>query len=242
MKSANPLILDSATPLYLQLEEAIRRDIESGVLSPGQKIPTEMELSASFHVSRVTVRKALALLEEKKYIDRKIGKGTYVAERKLQRNLSGNVTSFTAMCRQMGTAAHSRTIRMALDTASEQELRLLGLTASKQVLRIDRIRYSNDQPVMLERDVFSADFDFLFGEDLNHNSLYEVIRDRRGITFAHASRTIDIVFASAQEARLLDLKSGYPLLRISSVTQNADGTVTTLSEQLCIGDKFKLQV
>ena len=70
-----------ATPLYKQLEEKIRKEIDAGERAAGSRLPTENELSESYHVSRVTVRKALAVLSESGYLERKSGKGTFVAEK-----------------------------------------------------------------------------------------------------------------------------------------------------------------
>ena len=58
-----------ATPLYKQLEELILDKITSGTLTPGSKLPTENELSEQYHVSRVTVRKALAALDSQGYLE-----------------------------------------------------------------------------------------------------------------------------------------------------------------------------
>jgi len=55
-------------------------------------------------------------------------------------------------------------------------------------------------------------------------------------------KTIDIVFATAAESKLLDIPKGHPLMRIRSVVSNSDGSVTSISQQLCIGDKFKFLV
>ena len=69
-----------ATPLYKQLEEKLQKEIETGERPAGSRLPTENELSETYNVSRVTVRKALAGLSELGYLYRKSGKGTFVAE------------------------------------------------------------------------------------------------------------------------------------------------------------------
>lgn len=231
-----------AIPLYQQLAEILQQGISNGTYPAGSKLPTELELSNTYHVSRVTVRKALGILTDHDEIERKTGKGTFVKERKLRRNLSGSVSSFTKMCLQMGTKPSAKTIRAAFLTPDETIREAMQLGPKDTALIVERIRYSDTTPVMIERDYFTPDFDFLFEEDLNHNSLFEIIRNRKGIVFTAASRTIDIIFASAAEARHLGVKTGYPLLRIMNLTQDSTGTITTYSEQLCIGDKFRLQV
>ena len=69
-----------AKPLYKQLEDQLKEEIDTGKRKAGSRLPTENELSTTYNVSRVTVRKALAGLSELGYLDRKSGKGTFVAE------------------------------------------------------------------------------------------------------------------------------------------------------------------
>ncbi len=234
--------ITASTPLYLQIEEALTQRIQNGLYPSGSKLPTENELSTTYHVSRVTVRKALKLLEDKGYIDRKVGKGTYVAEKKLQRSFTGNVRSFTLMCEATGMKASAKLVNIKLLSPDVKQQELMKLKPNQQVLYIERVRFADGSPILIERDFFSDEFQFLFSEDLEHNSLYELIRQEKKLVFTQAERTIDIVFSNASESRMLGIKTGYPLLRICSITEDATGSIVTYSEQLCIGDKFKLHV
>ncbi len=236
------LSFDSYTPLYRQIADHLKEAITSSVFAPGDRMPTEDELGAGYKVSRVTVRQALKRLEEDKYIVRKAGRGTYVAEQKISRMLSGNVSSFTLMCRSLGTVPGARTLRKCLEEPTQELAEDLRLQSGEPVFTVQRVRYSNDEPVVIETDYFPAAFDFLMDEDLNHNSLYGLINERKGIRFTRASRDIEIVYASRSEAALLNVHPGYPLLRIEGLTESEDGSVTTCSVQLYLGDKFKLHV
>ena len=109
--NTNNLDNNTATPLYLQLKNKLQEDIENGRLAPGSKIPTEFELGEQYGVSRVTVRKALKELSDQGYLERKSGKGTFVAEKKLQRSLSSGVFAFSEMCRSMGLTPGAQTIK-----------------------------------------------------------------------------------------------------------------------------------
>ncbi|MDO5338183.1 MAG: GntR family transcriptional regulator [Eubacteriales bacterium] len=235
--------LDStiSTPLYQQLENRLRQEIDSGQRPVGSRIPTENELSQQYNVSRVTVRKALAGLSENGYLERKSGKGTFVAEKKIQRGFSG-VTSFSDLCRMTGVTPGAKTIKIALEEPSDAEIELLQLSPEERIVVLERIRYADDKPVLLETNKFSESFSFLFSENLNNASLFETLKTKHNILFSHSTKTFDITFASSQEAKLLGITKGYPLLRIASVIQNADNTVTNLCQQLCIGDKFKIIV
>lgn len=231
-----------ATPLYKQLEEMLLNEIESGQRAPGSKIPTENELSEQYHVSRVTVRKALAALDEQGYLERKSGKGTFVAEKKMQRAISSAVISFSQMCQFMNTKAGAKTIKIALEDPTVKESSLMNLKDDEKVLVIERIRYSDDKPVLLECNKFPESFSFLFGENLNDSSMYEILKNKYNIVLDHSSKTVDITFASSKEAKILGIPKGYPLLRIDSAVYDSTATITQLSLQLCIGDKYKLIV
>ena len=85
-----------STPLFQQLAATLRAAIDAGEYPPGSRLPTENELCERYSVSRVTVRKALDELSQGEFLVRKPGKGTFVAEKKIQRKLDG-VLSYTNM-------------------------------------------------------------------------------------------------------------------------------------------------
>lgn len=236
MKLDNSIV----TPLYKQVEEMLLNEINSGHYQPGNRIPTENELSEHYRVSRVTVRKALSALAEAGYLERKSGKGTFVAEKKLQRNISSVALGFTEMCQLMNQKAGAKTVKIALEDPTEKEIEAMNLTEGEKVLVVERIRYADDKPVLLEYNKFPESFSFLFSENLNDASLYEILKEKYNIILDHSSKIIDITFASSKEAKALDITKGYPLLRIDSVIHDTTSSITTLCLQLCIGDKYKL--
>lgn len=88
-RSGASLDRTSFVPLYYQLQEVLKEQIESGVWTPGQALPSEPELARGFGVSRVVVRQALAILEDDRQIVRLKGRGTFVAEPKLDARAGG---------------------------------------------------------------------------------------------------------------------------------------------------------
>ena len=69
----------SKVPLYIQLYNRLRIDIENGVYSPGERLPSEVELEAKYNTSRITIRKAISLLANDGYVSVRQGLGTIVA-------------------------------------------------------------------------------------------------------------------------------------------------------------------
>lgn len=236
------LLTSSAVPLYRQLAERLEEDIKSGKYPSGSRIPTEFELAESCGVSRVTVRKALAELSGRGLITRRSGKGSFVAEKKLQRGISSGVIGFSDICRMTGVTPGAKTLKIALEDPTPAQAELLGLSEGEKVVVLERLRLADGKPVVLETDVYPESFSFLFGEDLSDRSLYEVLREKHGIVPHHSSKTIDLVFAGQKEAKALGVSKGYPLLRIEGAAHDEAETFTILSTQLCLGDKFKLIV
>lgn len=229
----------SVEPLYRQLAELLKKDIDDGKWPAGSRLPTENDLVEAYHVSRVTVRKALDALSQQGYLERRSGKGTFVAEKKIQRALSG-VVGFSEMCRVMGSVPGGKTVRISLELPTEKDAMRLKIPEDSQIVTLERVRTSDGEPVLIEICKFTDEFSFLLGESLNDKSLYELIQRKKNIVFTKSMKTLDIVYANAQESRLLGVAKGYPLLRIESVAEDATGTYRHLTKQLCIGDKFKL--
>ena len=99
----------SATPLYQQLVDSIKEQIQSGKIKEGDKLMTEQELSEVYNVSRITVRKAMELLSDEGIVVKKQGIGTFVASKKLNRVME-NVSSFTESCERAGHKASAELI------------------------------------------------------------------------------------------------------------------------------------
>lgn len=89
MREEDGLDRSSFVPLYYQLQELLKEQIESGVWKPGQRMPSEPELARHHGVSRVVVRQALAILEDDRQVTRIRGRGTFVAQPKLDTRAGG---------------------------------------------------------------------------------------------------------------------------------------------------------
>lgn len=241
MNTMNSLNSESAEPLYRQLADKLKKEMDDGIFLAGSKLPTENELVETYKVSRVTVRKALDSLTQQGYLERRSGKGTFVAEKKIQRELSG-VIGFTEMCRMMGCVAGSKVIKLSKEYPSEQDAQQLRISEDSQIVVIERVRSADGEPVVIEHCKFPEDFLFLMQENLADASLYDLIQRKKNIHFSKSVKTLDIVYATSQEGRFLGVAKGYPLLRIESVVEDSTGIFRHLSKQLCIGDKFKLMV
>ncbi len=232
---------NDSVPLYQQLTDIIIRDIETGKYQVGGKIPTEQELSTAYKVSRVTVRNALAELTERNLLTRRRGKGTYVNGVKINRSIIG-VKSFSQVCREMGCRPGAKVIKCVIEKATQEDMEQLNLPADSNIIITERVRFADDVPVSFEISRFPERFSFLLQEDLNNCSMFEIIKQKHGISFVESSKTIELAYATYQMSAYLQIPERHPLLLISSLSSDNAGAPCHRSLQFIVGDKFKLVV
>lgn len=181
----------AAVPLYVQLKEKIEQKISDGEYKPGEKLQTEGEMAKSFGVSIITVRKAVSELVEKGLVEKKQGKGTFVCQRKVTKDMK-KLQSFSEMCAHMGMKAGGRMLENRLEPASEKIARLLNVEKGSQVIYISRVRYADGMPMAIERNYFPLKYAFLLEERFDDNSLFTFLKaliqqwqfQKNGLNFA----------------------------------------------------------
>lgn len=234
-----PLEKKSQNPLYLQLMSRLKNDIMAGVYAPGARIPSEQLLCDTYGVSRVTVRKALLDLVQEGLLVRRQGKGTFVAQERLQRNLQ-QITSFSQACRQNGHAAGARLVSAEMTKASASDAEKLGIEPGSPVVEIIRLRLCDNEPVMLEINRFPASYSFLL-ETSAEGSLYEQLA-QRGMMPASAVHDISLGHATPMAARQLGCQPGDALLLLDETVLDQHGEPLHLSRQWIRGDKYTFRI
>ncbi|WP_058486208.1 GntR family transcriptional regulator [Defluviitalea phaphyphila] len=232
-----PLDKNSSTPLYRQLMEIIKEEIRNNVLKPNDRILTETELSEKYDVSRITVRKAIAELVEEGYLIKQQGVGTFVAEQKMERNMS-KFMGFTHSCEIIGKKSSSILLFAGLKEASNKDIKDLQLENDSNVLSIKRVRFCDDVPVMIEDARFSKKYSFLLTEDLT-GSLYKILK-KYEIFPCDAYKELDVCFPSEEEAELLNIDLNVPLLKLYSVTFDKKNTIIHNTRQIINPRRFKM--
>lgn len=207
-------------------------------LPPGSPIPTERSLAAEFDVSRTTVRQALAELTVEGRLLRVQGKGTFAAEPKVAQRLQ--LSSYTEDMRAQGRQPSSRLLEMSEEPADSDLSRLLGIRASAKVLRLNRLRLADGEPMAIETTHLPlARFRGLRRYVTSGGSLYQVLRERFGVEMGHAEETIETALASPAEAELLGADIGLPMLLLSRHSFDTDGKPVEWVRSVYRGDRYK---
>lgn len=204
-------------PVYIKIHDEIREAIDAGRWKPGDKIPAERELAEQFDVSRMTLRQAIMLLVDEGVLDRRVGSGTFVSEPKVQEQLNG-VVSFTEMMAASGKTATSKTVSYHLSSSSTSEQKRLNLDAGQQVLRMERVRYGDGEPIAYEVASIPAELVEGLQRETLSNSLYKTLLEERGLRVAHAQQTVTAAAVTERVADLLQIKRNDPVLVLRQIT------------------------
>ena len=230
---------ESSSPLYHQLMQRITADIEQGVYPTGSRIPPEHELEQLYQVSRVTVRRALAELTSQGLLERKQGKGTFVAMPKGRMKMK-NLHSFHDSCRINKVKPSTDVVHVKETAATPADAEELNLKAGSRVLEILRVRRADGVPVVLERNRFSMGYAWLQDQDLK-GSLFALLREY-GVEPRLAMHDISLRFAGPEEAELLEVEEGAPLVRLHEVIYDHRGRPMHNSVQMIRGDRFVFRI
>ncbi len=212
----------SKLPLYQQLYELLEARIRSGEWKTGDMIPAEIELISRYEVSRITVRKVLDMLVTEGLLIRQRGRGSFVAQAKLEHGTT-RIVSFTDDMRQRGLSPGTKIIFKGLVPAPRAIAVVLGVPEGEELARIDRLRLADGVPMCVEESFLIHRYlPGILKHDLAGNSLREIKQASYGIRWSRAHQTIQAVPAPAGIARLLSIRTGAPLLYFERVTYSQD--------------------
>lgn len=230
---------DSAmgAPIYLQIHNELKRQIEQGKYKIGDKIPAERDLALEFEVSRMTLRQAVQTLAEEGILERRIGDGTYVANQKVQEKMSG-ITSFTELMAAQGKTASSKVVSYHLTQASMSEAEQLKLQEGDAVLRMERIRFGNAEPISLETATIPGTILTHLTKDEVTKSFYSAL-ENHGFVVGHAQQTVTAQLATEKVADYLQVKRGDAILHLRQLSFLEDGTPFEYVRTQYVGARFE---
>ena len=208
-------------PLYAQVEEIIRQRLIDNYWKPGDALPSEFQLAAELDVSQGTVRKALNDMVAENLLVRRQGRGTFVSEHTERRALF----LFFNLIGEDGTRTMpvSRIISSDIRKATKEELAHLELTAGDEVVTVQRVRALHGKPAIVDSVTVSKALFPKLGSGVKlPENLYRFYQGEYGITIAKAQERVRAVSATSEEAELLGLEAGTPLLEIDRISLTLD--------------------
>lgn len=223
---------------YREIEAWLREIILNG--PPGEVIPSEVEIAASFEVSRMTARQAVLNLMREGLVDRRRGAGTFIADNPLHRR-EGVLLSFTEDMKRRGLRPSSELISARKEIATAPDLKMLNLKDPSTVIVIKRLRLADETPLALERVVLTTKCQKVLEEDLISGSLHDALR-KNGIQPTLASGWLKARLATTQEANRLDLPTKSPLLVETRVIEDQFGTPIEHTETAYAANRYVVDI
>jgi GntR family transcriptional regulator len=214
----------NGTPVYKQIQNDIRKQIESSELHVGDAVASERELAKIHKVSLMTARHALAGLEREGLVERRRGAGTFVAAPKIHFN---KLMSYTEHMSSRGLNPRSRVLVAKVVEHEAEVAARLGLPATTALVKIERLRETGDEPFALETCYLPAkEFSGLIGVPLARTSLFTTLQRDFDVELAYADEEVDATTAEANIAELLGVSRGASVLRIRQVIYSTKGRAT----------------
>jgi len=233
----------SHIPYYIQLIDLLKDQIQNKKWAPGEQIPGEQELCDMYGVSRTVVRQALRELELSGIITRRKGKGTFIAEPKINEGLIQKLTGFYQDMVERGLNPVTRVLHQRIAPAGEKVAEFLDIPVGTLVVDMQRLRFINDEPILLVTTYIPLDvYPPLATVDLTNRSLYEYLEKEGGIFITRGRRYIEAVLANETEADLLEVEPGAPLMMLDSVSYSASGQPIEYYHALHRGDRSRFEV
>jgi GntR family transcriptional regulator len=193
--------MDMPQARYLDIATHLRAMVARS--EPGDLLPSDAQLCEEFGVSRMTARQGVQVLVNEDLVDRRRGKGTFVAPRMVPRSL-GSPLSFTENMRRRGLTASSRTIESGVARADERDACLFGIEVDDSVYVIERVRLADDIPMAIERAVLPPSVAESIDTSLTSGSLHDAF-ESVGLFPSKAHADVSARLATELEQEQLDM-------------------------------------
>jgi GntR family transcriptional regulator len=231
---------DLPVPLYHQVKTSLLSRIETGQWRPGDRLPSEDELADRYKVSKITVRQALRELALVGHIRREQGRGTFVQRPPL---LEGprKLTSFSEEMRRQGVQASSAVLEQGTVPASADVASTLGIAEDDPVFRLRRLRLADGDPMGVQTAYIPARLVPRIGDiEFSRSSLYDVLSGHYNLAPSSAHETHFAFAVGGDDAALLRLDVGAPVMGTELIARLADGRVLEYVRSVMRADRYKI--
>lgn len=209
-------------------------------LKPHDKLPTERNLASDFGVTRLIVRQVLSRLETEGRIYRKQGAGTFVSEPRIAKTLA--LTSFTEDMQARGLHPSSRILSWDTAQAGSAVAAALLISPKDHVIRIERLRYADAEPMCYELVYLPTALVPEFTEDDLNISLYETLESRYRIKIDKATQEIHATITDEHTAEQLGVGIFFPVLKVSRTSLDITGRRIEYAESIYRGDRYNYEL
>ncbi|MDD3212593.1 MAG: GntR family transcriptional regulator [Eubacteriales bacterium] len=228
-------------PKYAQIYKMLKRQITDGEYMIGSCLPPETELEKLFSVSRITVRKALEMLQREGFVQAQRGDGTRVLDFTTSQNLN-SVTSISETLSSKGYRVAPKCIAIDFIETRPKLALEMGVEPGTIVTHIDRIQTADDKPVAIMNNYLYPEMVPNIEKHKNEIvRLYDFLEEAYDIVIDGAQEHIRAANATLSEAEQLKIPIGTALLSISRICFQGD-KIVCVDHVKIIGDYYEYEV
>lgn len=225
-------------PKYYKIYDALLEQIKKGEFKEYDRFYTDTELIERFGVSRGTIREAVKLLIQQGYLVREQGRGTFVTSPTIEQD-SDKLMGFTELMTKHNIEPSAQVIEQKVVEAPENLMNLMDLKEGDQLVYLVRVRFGNDEPLIIERSYFNYSFfQPIYEMDLQSNSIFELLYKYTDTRLGEARQRITSIRAGESEVKLLNVQSGDPLLLMKRLIKTGKGEYFQYSEDVYRSDRI----
>jgi GntR family transcriptional regulator len=228
----------AATPAYLVIEQELRRMIAGA--QPGDQLPSDAELCERFGVSRMTARQAVQRLASEGLLYRVSGRGTFVAQDPVHRQIN-TLLSFTDEMALRGLTVRSEILESGVRPGTDDETLALQLTPGSKLAVLRRLRIAGDVPMAVEYVRLPAVCVSVLDEDLTTGSLFAAL-ERLGRVPTRAFGVLTAAGAEPEEAAQLEIPPGTALLVEQRTILDQRGAPVEFTESRYVGERYRFEM
>jgi GntR family transcriptional regulator len=227
-------------PLYFQLKNILLEYITEHHKDKDAPIPTEVDISNHFGISRPTVRQAINSLVVEGYLYRIKGRGTFISKPKINQEFLRALESYNVEMRKKGLVPSTKVLGLEVTECKDRVAEALKLESGSRVIKLSRIRYANDEPIVFVVTYLPYDRcpDFM-NRNLETESIYGILENEYKLIINRVVRSLESIPAGSFEAELLQIEKGAPIQYFESIAYLEDETPIEFSLAKYRGDRNK---
>ena len=146
------------------------------------------------------------------------------------------------MCEQMGVVPGGRMLDNRLIAADEKTAKKLGVAPGSDIIYIHRLRYANNEPVIIERNYFPPKYAELLQRRFDNESLFAYLKEHMGVICKESEKLIELCHVTGEEAKMLDVKRGDYMMFVKSTAYDQNREPIYVGVQIINGERFSLNV
>lgn len=231
----------TSIPIFKQIMEWIKSNINEETWPEGFKLPSEEDLSQSLGVSRGTVRKAIKELIKEGYVEQVQGKGTFVSTDKITSNFGQEFLSFAESMQNNGLEYVTEVMAQEVLRPDSDIMNILNCDKDTPVLYLKRVRYvENDKVILIENWININTCKGIEEEDFEKNTLFAMIEKYSSKKIKYGIRSFEARSTTEKQAEDLSVEVDTPVLFLDQKTFVDNDQIVEYSNVLLKSDKHKI--